>query len=201
MIISWTRVTWNDVSASAPPASSAVTVVSEVPLGTAKPHVKSPELFPCRDPVAQLTIGTPSNSNDLSEVETENPVPVTATVDPTGPWPGVVTIPGVVTMNVPVADWPLVSSAVTVVPDVLLGAANPHEKAPELSVVSVPVVHWEIDTESKTKEARAFETEKPVPETATAAPTGPSAGVTWIAGEVTVNVAEAETDPLDATIV
>ena len=51
------------------------------------------------EPDVQLGIVTPSNTNDASTVETENPVPETVTVAPTGPWPGVTVIAGVVTVN------------------------------------------------------------------------------------------------------
>ena len=81
-------------------------------------------------------------------------------------------IAGVVTVNEPVAVSPVESVAVTVVPDVPLGTTNVHEKAPETSVPSEPVTQLEMITPSNTS-ATVLETENPLPETITVAPTGP----------------------------
>jgi hypothetical protein len=51
----------------------------------------------------QLVIVTPSNTSDVSVTDTENPVPDTVTVAPTGPWVGDTVTAGVVTVNVPLA--------------------------------------------------------------------------------------------------
>ena len=49
----------------------------------------------------QLVIVTESNTSDDNAVDTEKPVPVTVTVAPIGPCPGVTVIAGVVTVNIP----------------------------------------------------------------------------------------------------
>ncbi len=76
----------------------------------------------------------------------------------------------------------------TVVPEVPLGTANVQVNAPLVPVVREPLVQLVIVTESKTSDDSAVDTEKPVPETVTLAPTGPCVGVTVIACVVTVNV-------------
>jgi hypothetical protein len=91
-------------------------------------------------------------------------------------------------VNVPVAACPPASTARTVVPTVPLGALKVHANVPVAPVVSEPLVQLVIDTPSKTSDPRTVETENPVPETVTAAPTGPWAGFTVMAGIVTVNV-------------
>ncbi len=96
-------------------------------------------------------------------------------------------IASLVTVNVPVAAWPLTSVAVTVVPDVPLGTVNVQLKAPAPPAVKEPLVQLAIVTPSKTSPT-ALVTEKPVPETVTAAPMGPCPGVTAIAAVVTVNI-------------
>jgi hypothetical protein len=136
----------------------------------------------------QLVIETESNTSDARAVDTENPVPETVTVAPMGPWVGLTTIAGVVTVNAPVAVWPPASVAVTVVPAVPTGTLNVQLKVPVAPVVSEPTVQVVIAFESKTKDASAFDTEKPVPDTVTVAPMGPWAGLTVIVGVVTVNV-------------
>ena len=70
------------------------------------------------------------------------------------------------------AVWPPVSVAVTVDPDVPLGTANVHEKAPEASVPSEPPVQLETVTVSKFSPT-VLNTEKPLPDTVTVAPIGP----------------------------
>jgi hypothetical protein len=149
-----------------------VTVVPEVPLGTAKVQEKAPEASIEKEPLEQLLMVTPSNTSDARVVDTEKPVPDTVTVAPIGPWVGLTRIAGVVTVNVPEAVWPPESVAVTVVPDVPLGTANVHEKAPEESVPNEPLEQLETDTPSKTRPT-VLDSENPVPETVTVAPTGP----------------------------
>ena len=131
-----------------------------------------------------------SKTNDVNAVDTEKPVPATVTVAPIGPCPGVTVIVGVVTVNVPVAVLPPTSVAVTVVPDVPLGTLNVQLNAPVAPVVREPLVQLAavIVLVSRTNDVSAVDTEKPVPTTVTVAPIGPCAGVTVIAGVVTVNV-------------
>jgi len=181
-------VTVNGVVALWPPASVARTVVPEVPEGTEKPQVKAPAAPVVSEPELHEWIATESKTKDWMGVETENPVPLTLTDAPIGPWVGVAVIEGVVTLNVPDVLWPPASVAVTVVPAVPEGTANPQEKAPVAPVVSDPDVHDEIVMVSKTSEASGLETEKPVPATVTAAPTGPWEGDTVIMRAVTRNV-------------
>jgi hypothetical protein len=97
-------------------------------------------------------------------------------------------IAGVVTVNAPVAAWPPASVAVTVVPAVPTGTLNVQLNAPVAPVVREPLVQLVIETESNTSDARAVDTENPVPETVTVAPMGPWVGLTTIAGVVTVKV-------------
>ncbi|MGA8091418.1 MAG: hypothetical protein WB984_02855 [Thermoplasmata archaeon] len=82
------------------------------------------------------------------------------------------------------------SVAVTVVPDVPLGTLNVQLNAPVAPVVREPLVQLAavIVLVSKTNDVSAVDTEKPVPATVTVASSGPCAGVTVIAGVVTVNV-------------
>jgi len=183
-------VTVNDPKAVWPPTSVAVTVEPTVPLGTAKVHENAPDGSVDNEPLAQLATATPSNRRP-TVLDTEKPVPATVTVAPIGPCPGVTEIAGVVTVNDPVADWPPTSVAVTVLPAVPLGTAKVQLNAPLPSVESEPLVQLEIATPSKVSDASVDETEKPVPETVTVAPTGPCPGVTTMAGVVTVNVVEA----------
>jgi len=155
-----------------PPTSVAVTVVPDVPLGTLKVQLNAPVPFVVSEPDVQLVIVFPSNTSP-TVLSTENPVPATVTVAPTGPWLGVTVILGVVTVNIPVAVWPPTSVAVTVVPDVPLGTLNTHANTPKEVVVSEPPpVQLEIATPSKLS-FTVLETEKPRPATPTRAPTGP----------------------------
>ncbi len=171
-------VTVNVPEAWVPPASVAVTVVPDVPLGTGNEQLNVPEASEVKEPLEQVANATAPKER-ATGVETENPVPATVTAAPTGPWPGVTVIRTVVTVNVPVDTWPPPSVAVTVVPDVPLGTENPHEKAPAASEVVEPLVHAATVTPSNVS-ATGWETEKPVPETVTAAPTGPCPGPTVI---------------------
>ncbi|MGA7649979.1 MAG: hypothetical protein WBW40_04655 [Thermoplasmata archaeon] len=169
-----------------PATSVAVTVVPDVPLGTVKVQLNVPDALVVRPPpTEQLVIVTPSNSSPTT-LETENPVPDTVTVAPTGPCFGLTEIAGVVTVNFPVAVWPPTSVATTDVPEVPLGTRNVQLKAPVPLVVSDPLVQLEIVTPSKSRPT-VLDTENPVPDTVTVAPTGPRLGVTVIFGVVTEN--------------
>ena len=160
-------VTVNVPVAVCPPTSVAVTVVIEVPLGTANVQLKAPAPSAVREPLVQLVIVTESNTIDDSAVDTENPIPDTVTVAPMGPWPGVTVIAGAVTVNVPVAVWPPVSFATTDVPDVPLGTWNVHANTPVVFVVREPLVQAVTVIESNTSDDSAVDTEKPVPDTVT----------------------------------
>jgi hypothetical protein len=123
------------------------------------------------------------------------PLPLTTTETPLGPCPTESAIVGLVTVNVPEAVSAPTSVATTDVPLVPPGTAKVQLNAPEASVVSEPEEHAEIVTPSKTRDASAAETEKPVPDTVTEAPFGPWPGDTVIEGDVTVNEAAAEPPP------
>jgi hypothetical protein len=97
---------------------------------------------------------------------------------------------GHVTVNVVDAFWPPAAVAVTVVPDVPLGTLNVQLNDPVPPVVKEPLVQFVIVLESKTRPT-VLNTEKPVPETVTVAPTGPLAGLTAILGVVTLKLADA----------
>ena len=181
----------NDARTDWPPASTAVTVVPEVPLGTGNAQEMAPVLPAQSDPVVHRVMVTVSNTRDVTIFETENPLPEIVTAAPTGPCADVRVIVSGVTLNLAWADGPTTSVANTVVPEVPLGTAKPHENAPELLVVSEPLVQPVMATLSNTSDANAADSEKLVPETVTTAPTGPCFGVAVIAGAVTVNVAEA----------
>ena len=167
-----------------------MTVVPNTPDGTTNVQLNVPVAPAVREPLVQLAavIVLVSKTNDVSAVDTEKPVPATVTVAPIGPCPGVTVIAGVVTVNVPVAVLPPTSVAVTVVPDTPAGTANVQLNAPVAPVVREPLVQLAIVLVSKTNDVSAADTEKPVPETVTLAPTGPCVGVTVIASVVTVNV-------------
>ncbi len=74
----------------------------------------------------------------------------------------------------------------TVVPEVPLGTLNVQLNDPDPLVVREPLVQLVIVTPSKTSPT-VLDTEKPVPDTVTVAPTGPCFGVRVIFGVVTVN--------------
>ncbi len=150
-----------------------MTVVPEVPLGTANVQVNAPLVPVVREPLVQLVIVTESKTSDDSAVDTEKPVPETVTLAPTGPCVGVTVIACVVTVNVPPAVWPPTSVAVTVVPEVPLGTLNVQVNAPVAPVVREPLVQLATVTESSTRDDSAVDTEKPVPATVTVAPIGP----------------------------
>ena len=80
-----------------------MTVVPLVPLGTANVQLNDPFPFAVNEPLVQALIVTASKTSDFRFFETENPVPDTVTVVPTGPFFGVTVIAGVVTLNFPVA--------------------------------------------------------------------------------------------------
>jgi hypothetical protein len=183
-------VTVNVPVAVLPPTSVAITVVPDTPAGTANVQLNAPVAPVVREPLVQLAIVLVSKTNDVRAADTEKPVPATVTVAPTGPCPGVTVIAGVVTVNVPVAVLPPTSVAMTVVPDTPAGTANVQLNAPVAPAVREPLVQLAavIVLVSKTNDVRAVDTEKPVPVTVTVAPIGPCAGVTVIAGVVTVNV-------------
>ena len=82
-----------------------------------------------------------------------------------------------------------------------LGTAKLHENEPEPDAVIEPLAQLRIVALSNTSDPNAFDSEKPVPETVTFAPTGPWVGVSVIAGTVSVKIAEAMFVPSDATIV
>ncbi|MGA8091156.1 MAG: hypothetical protein WB984_01475 [Thermoplasmata archaeon] len=167
-----------------------MTVVPNTPDGTTNVQLNVPVAPVVREPLVQLAavIVLVSKTNDVNAVDTEKPVPATVTVAPIGPCAGVTVIAGVVTVNVPLAVLPPTSVAVTVVPDVPPGTTNVQVKAPVAPVVREPLVQLAIVTESNTSDDNAVDKEKPVPATVTVAPIGPCAGVTVIAGVVTVNV-------------
>jgi hypothetical protein len=180
------------VTVNVPPAvlaltSVAVTVVPEVPLGTRNVQLNVPVAPVVREPGVHVVMVTPSKTSPTKLV-TEKPVPATVTVAPNGPWAGLTVMAGVVTVNVPVAVFPPTSFAVTVVPDAPTGTLNVQLNAPVASVVNEPLVQVVIALVSKVNEDSAVDTEKPDPATVTVAPMGPCAGVTVIAGVVTVNV-------------
>ena len=91
-----------------------MTVVPDVPPGTLNAQEKLPLLSVVSDPVVQLVIAIPSNTSDANAVETENPVPDTVTVAPTGPWLGDTVMAGVVIVNDAVALSKLPSDPVAV---------------------------------------------------------------------------------------
>ena len=198
MSVNTRGVTENAPIAAWPPTSVAVTVVPDVPLGTANVQLKAPAPPAVREPLVQLAIVAPSKTSPTTRV-TEKPDPETVTDAPTGPWAGFTEIAGVVTVNAPVATWPPTSVAVTVVPDVPLGTLNVHVNVPAPPVVKEPLVQLAIDTPSKTSPTECV-TEKPVPATVTVAPTGPWAGFTVIAGDVTVNAPVAVWPPTSVAV-
>jgi hypothetical protein len=162
-------------------------------------HEKEPVAPVVKEPLVQLVITLVSKINDANTVDTEKPVPATVTAAPRGPWVGLTVIAGVVTVNAPIAVWPPASVAVTVVPDVLLGTLNVQVNAPVAPVVREPAVQLVIVTASKTSPT-ALVTEKPVPDTVTVAPSGPWAGLTVIAGVVTINVPVAVWPPVSVAV-
>jgi hypothetical protein len=134
-------VTVNIPLAAWPPTSVAVTVVPDVPLGTRNVQLNAP----LADAVSEETpvqlapaIVTPSKTREESTVETEKPVPATVTVAPTGPWPGVTAIVGVVTVNITVLLASVVAVSVAWIgylAEETLGTVNAQTKPPELSEV------------------------------------------------------------------
>jgi hypothetical protein len=178
-------VTSKVVVANCPPTSVARTAVPDVPPGTGNEHENTPVALVISEPEVQVGF-TRSNEREVSEVETEKPVPCTVTGEPTGPWPGVAEIEGMVTVKLPVPFSPFASVATTAVPLVAAGTRKVHAKSPDASVERLPDVQDAIATESNEREVRVEEIVNPVPCTETSAPWGPCPGLTVIAGEVTV---------------
>jgi hypothetical protein len=173
-------VTVNVAVAVFAPTSVALTVVPDVPLGTAMEQLNAPVPPVIRDPLMQLEIVTESKTSDSRGVDTEKPVPDTVTAAPRGPFFGLTVIAGFVTVNVPVAVPPPEFFAVTVVPEAPLGTANVQLNDPAPSVVNEPLVQLVIVLESKTRDFTLVEAEKSVPATVTQEPIGPWAGLTVI---------------------
>ena len=96
-------MTVNDPLAVAPPTSVAITLVPEVPIGTVNVHENVPDPSVVSPPAEQLEIAMLSKTSEASGADTENPVPATVTVAPTGPCPGVTVIAGRVTVKEPLA--------------------------------------------------------------------------------------------------
>ncbi len=108
---------------------------------------------PVPDTVApQLAIVAPAVMAVVTETPTVNPVPLTSTDVPVGPWAGVRVIEGIETVNVPVAVCPPASVATTEVPLVPAGTVNVQEKSPVLSAVRLPDVQLETVTLSNTSD-------------------------------------------------
>lgn len=182
-------VTVNVPVAVAPPESVAVTVEVVVPLGTGKVQLKAPDALVDREPEVQLAWLTPSKLR-VTVLEDEKPVPATVTTVPWGPVFGVTVMAGVVTEKVPDADCPPTSVAVTTVPLVPGGTRKVQLKAPVASVDSDPDVQLALTIVTLSKTSVGFvawDTENPVPETVTDAPTGPEVGLTVMWRAVTVN--------------
>ena len=167
-----------------------MTVVPEVPLGTAKVQLNAPVAPVVNEPDVHTVIVTPSNTNDANPVDTENPVPATVTVAPTGPWLGDTVIAGAVIVNGAVALSKLpsdpvaftvyaVADAVPVIVTTQLNVPVPETVAPQLVVIVAPELTVVVTVTPGVN---------PVPETVTDAPLGPWVGVSVIAGVVTVNV-------------
>jgi hypothetical protein len=76
-----------------------VTVVPEVPLGTAKVQLNAPVRLVVKEPLVQLAIDWESKMSEVRGVETEKPVPETVMRLPTVPWAGLTEIIGVVTVK------------------------------------------------------------------------------------------------------
>jgi hypothetical protein len=80
-----------------------VTVDPVAPAGTLNVQVNTPVAFVAREPLAQVVTVIPPSTNP-TVLDTENPVPDTTTVAPTGPCPGATVIAGIVSVN----DWGVV---------------------------------------------------------------------------------------------
>lgn len=163
----------NVATAFCPPASVAVTVVPDVPLGTLNVQLNAPVAPVVREPEVQLLMVTPSKTSDARIFDTEKPVPDIVTVVPTGPEVTESLIAGVVTVNDPDAVCASESLAVTVVPDVPLGTLNVQLSVPVAVAVIDPDVQPLIVTPSNTSDVSFFDAGKPVPDTVTFSPMGP----------------------------
>jgi hypothetical protein len=180
-------VTVNAPVAVWPPSSVAVTVVPEVPEGTTNVQLNAPPAPVVNEPDVQVEIALVSNDSP-TEFVTENPVPATTTVAPTGPWPGVTVIAGTVTVNPVVTVCPDPVSVTVIVwsPADDVGTTNVHVAAPPADVEKDPAVQVEIEVVANLIDTVLL-TVKPVPLTVTELPTGPWVGdAAPSAGTVTV---------------
>jgi hypothetical protein len=170
----------------------AITVDEVVPLGTRNVHENAPVLFVVRLPCTQLPTGWPPNEKDSKAVETENPVPETVTLDPTGPCIGEATIDASVSVNSAVAlsKFPSAPVAVTVyglaeaVPVIVTEQLKPpvaDTVCPQLPMLALPLIVVVTTTPGV----------NPVPVTVTVAPLGPWVGLSVMLAVVTTNVAVA----------
>ena len=100
-----------------PPTSVTVTVVPDVPRGTANVQLKDPVPPVVKEPLVQLVIVLESRISDFSAVDTEKPVPDTVTIEPTGPRVGLTLIAGVFTAVNVIAGFTLAPLTVTVPDD------------------------------------------------------------------------------------
>ena len=194
-------VTANDTEAAWPPTSVAVTEVPDAPLGTSNVQLNVPVLPVVSDPLAQLEMAAESKTNEERGVDTENPVPETVTVAPTGAWGGFTVIVGVVTVNTSaVARAPVAVSSATneYAPAASLGTVNVQTNRPESSVVivppdSVPSVHFIGTTSTEFKVTVAPDDQSnPEPVTVKVAPVGPWVGPIEITGAVTTTCPDAD---------
>jgi hypothetical protein len=140
----------------------------------------------------------PLNVKELIEVLTENPVPLTVTVIPVGPWAGVSVIVGVVMVKVAVAvsDPPSLPVATALwLPAASTGTMKVHENVPVADVVWLVQVWVPGVAPLNLNEVIPVLTENPVPLTVTVIPVGPREGVRVIVGVVMVKLAVAVSDP------
>jgi hypothetical protein len=193
-------VTVNELIATWPPTSVAVTVVPAVPLGTWKVQLNAPVPFAVSEPLVQLETVRESNRREVRAVDTENPEPETVTVAPTGPWPGVATIAGVVTTNGVAGTSPVPTSVAWIEcePAEEDGTTNVHTNPPEAVVVIVnpPPLRVPEEQPANANEldpkvtVTVSDTVNPAPVKVARLPTGPWDGFTVMSWGVTVNVCE-----------
>ncbi len=175
-----------------------MTVVPDVPPGTANVQLNAPVAPVVSEPLVQLAIVTESNTSDDNTIDAENPVPATVTVAPIGPCPGVTVIAGVVTMNTFVAVCPEPASVAWIGcdPGLAVGTVNVQTNAPVAVVVMVFLSPLSVPGEQLTNVSEppanvtvtVPDAVNPVPVSVTELPTGPWPGATVIACGVTVNV-------------
>jgi hypothetical protein len=202
-------VTENVPVAVWPLASVAVTVVPNVPLGTTNVQLKAPVPPVVNEPPpGQLEIARESNTSDVSDVETEKPVPATVTVAPTGPTPGVTVIPGAVTVKFAVAESnaPSLPVATTLYGTLLAesdGTVNVQEKAP-VPDVTWPVHVWTGVAPLKVSVTMSVLGVKPESSNVTVMPVGPCEGTRVIVGVVivkdAVRLSALPSDPVAVTV-